>query len=137
MYFVKIIKNGVQTHGAEFPTEQEALDWLNQVKNKPSKPFGKVAGIYPISKLSQEEIATAIQSIPADEVNGIEEMAEIPDQFSVEVGLKVKSQAEINAEARKYLADTDWHIVKHVETGYQVPQNILEARADARASIVE
>jgi hypothetical protein len=45
-------------------------------------------------------------------------------------------QDKINAEARAYLASTDWYVVRQAETGVAVPQSILDARAAARASIV-
>jgi hypothetical protein len=49
----------------------------------------------------------------------------------------VPSQAQINAEARAYLASTDWYYIRFGETGVPVPQEILDARAAARASIQE
>lgn len=48
-----------------------------------------------------------------------------------------EDQARINAEARAYLASTDWLIVRMSETGIPVPQEVLGARAAARASVVE
>lgn len=48
----------------------------------------------------------------------------------------VKTQEEINAENRAYLASTDWYIIRQQETGTPVPQDILDARAAARAAIV-
>lgn len=46
------------------------------------------------------------------------------------------SQEAINVEARKYLADTDWLIVRELESGIQCPQEIKLARAAARARVV-
>jgi hypothetical protein len=46
------------------------------------------------------------------------------------------NQQAINAEARAYLASTDWMIVRFAETGVAVPQSVLDARAAARVSIV-
>jgi hypothetical protein len=57
--------------------------------------------------------------------------------LSFDVGEYQKPQAEINKEARDYLASTDWHIIKHTETGYQVPQDIVNERAAARLRIVD
>ena len=48
-----------------------------------------------------------------------------------------EEQARINNQARAYLASTDWLVVRMAETGVAVPQEILDARAAARASIVE
>lgn len=46
-------------------------------------------------------------------------------------------QAQINAEAREYLAITDWYIIRLQETGEPVPADILADRAAARARVVE
>lgn len=45
-----------------------------------------------------------------------------------------KKYAEIN-EMKALLADTDYHVIKEAEGGYNVPQEILDARASARAKI--
>lgn len=48
------------------------------------------------------------------------------------------TQQEIaNAEARRYLASTDWYVIRQVETGVEVPQQILDKRAAARAAVKE
>ena len=45
-------------------------------------------------------------------------------------------QEQINTEAREYLAETDWYVIRAQETGVEVPADILEARQAARDSIV-
>ena len=47
-----------------------------------------------------------------------------------------EQQLKINAESLAYLASTDWYIVRQVESGVPVPQDILDARQSARDSIV-
>jgi uncharacterized protein (DUF2164 family) len=42
--------------------------------------------------------------------------------------------AEIN-EMKALLAETDYHVIKEAEGGYNVPQEILDARVLARAKI--
>lgn len=39
-------------------------------------------------------------------------------------------QAEI--EAKSYLAQTDWYVIRQNETGEPIPENVLEKRAAAR-----
>lgn len=46
-------------------------------------------------------------------------------------------QSQINAEARAYLASTDWYVIRLQETGEAIPPDVLEARAEARASVVD
>ena len=46
-------------------------------------------------------------------------------------------QAQANAEARAYLASTDWYVIRMQETGEPVPDDIIAERAAARARVVE
>lgn len=45
-------------------------------------------------------------------------------------------QIAINAEALSYLNSTDWYVVRFMETGVNIPQEILSLRQSARKSIV-
>jgi hypothetical protein len=42
-----------------------------------------------------------------------------------------------NAQAREYLASTDWYVVRKMETGVEIPQDVLDTRSAARAAVVE
>lgn len=42
-----------------------------------------------------------------------------------------------NIEARAYLASTDWYVTRLQETGQAVPKEVLDSRADARASVTD
>jgi hypothetical protein len=44
-------------------------------------------------------------------------------------------QAKTNAEARAYLASTDWYVIRFQETAVAVPADIASARQAARDSI--
>ena len=46
-------------------------------------------------------------------------------------------QAQKNAEARAYLASTDWYVVRKAETGTEIPADVIAARQAARDSVVE
>lgn len=46
-------------------------------------------------------------------------------------------QAQANAEARAYLASTDWYVVRKTETGTEIPADVIAARQAARDSVVE
>lgn len=46
-------------------------------------------------------------------------------------------QSQINAEARAYLAITDWYVIRLQETGEAVPDEVIAERAAARARVVE
>ena len=45
-------------------------------------------------------------------------------------------QEKVNKQAREYLAETDWYVVRFAETGVAVPQDILALRQQARESVV-
>lgn len=44
-------------------------------------------------------------------------------------------KAAKNAEARAYLASTDWYVIRKTETGVEIPADILAARQAARESV--
>lgn len=46
-------------------------------------------------------------------------------------------QQQTNAQARAYLASTDWYVIRQQENGTPIPQEILDARQAARDSIIE
>ena len=50
--------------------------------------------------------------------------------------IAANAQAVINSESLAYLASTDWYVTRQAETGADIPQDILTARAEARAAIV-
>jgi len=45
------------------------------------------------------------------------------------------ARARAAVEARAYLAETDWMVVRAAETGKPVPDRVTQARAAARASL--
>ena len=46
-------------------------------------------------------------------------------------------QAQINTEARTYLASTDWYVIRWQENGTPIPEDISTARTEARANVIE
>lgn len=47
------------------------------------------------------------------------------------------AQAQINEQSRKYLASTDWYVIRETETGIPCPAEIKTQRTAARLAIVE
>lgn len=41
-----------------------------------------------------------------------------------------------NEDAREYLASTDWYVTRKAETGTEIPQEVLDARAAARLDVI-
>ena len=50
--------------------------------------------------------------------------------------IAANAQAKVNSESLAYLASTDWYVTRQAETGADIPQDILTARAEARVAIV-
>jgi len=48
-----------------------------------------------------------------------------------------KERERINAEARAYLARTDWYVTRQQETGVPIPDVVLTERAAARLRVIE
>lgn len=46
-------------------------------------------------------------------------------------------QQQANTQARAYLAETDWYVIRLQETGEPVPEEVMVERAEARARVVE
>lgn len=42
------------------------------------------------------------------------------------------TKEQLAAEARAYLASTDWYVVRRSETGEPIPQDVMDKRAAAR-----
>lgn len=122
-----------QKHGLVF------LDFSSQIeideyiaKNEESGHWGKLAYV---------EIIPAVDAI-FDE-NGVEINSATPEQViqhpatvSYDVTVSPVVQENINKEALKYLADTDWYILREIDAGIPCPTEIKTLRAQARLRIV-
>lgn len=49
----------------------------------------------------------------------------------------IYDQISKNNESRKYLRETDWYVVRQLETGKAIPSDISTKRQEARDSIIE
>ena len=58
----------------------------------------------------------------------------VDPQYTAEE-LEAHKQAEINAEALRYLAETDWYVIRASEGGKAVPKTILTKRKKARLAV--
>ena len=139
MIKINIIKNNQVTNSATFPTEQEATLWLNQQRALNS--FGKNAGEYSLSELSESEQLTEISR---REIMNLENVVSavlitIPDQYTVDmfdITSTYNAQKE-SEQALKFLAETDWMVVRKMETNVDYPEEIKQARGAARLKVVK
>jgi hypothetical protein len=148
---LSITKSGVLTNQASFETQEELDAWLN--KHIGMGSFGS-----PRYEMQSVEISPAVlemqeildeqgASFDPPQFEEVEIQAAVFEDQQVEVnpdGYEISiedisaqlAQAAINESALAYLASTDWYVTRFAETSLAIPQDILDARAAARAAIV-
>jgi hypothetical protein len=66
-----------------------------------------------------------------------DECAEVQRHIdSIEVNTELTQELSRNHQARKILQSTDWYVVRFLETGTPVPEEITEMRRHARENII-
>ena len=134
MIQVKIIRDSVVTNSGSFPSQEEAQAWLSSHEGMGT--FGQ----------KKETVERQVLIFPAVvdseglEISPAQFEAQMVDLegYTVEM-LDISAQLEqeaINTAALKLLAESDWMITRMAETQQPVPEEVLLARAAARASIV-
>ena len=86
-------------------------------------------------KLSEQivmsgEIYVYISNSSAVDKNIVEEALVLQDK-----DFKDREQEQANNEAKQYLAETDWYVVRFAETGVLIPDEIKDRRVLERTSI--
>lgn len=82
-----------------------------------------------------------------EEFDEVYDADSLPDEDKVKLGIMTKTELDAkilaaeNAkkvwEARQYLADTDYKIIKQAELGEKCPEDVLAKRAECRTIINE
>ena len=66
-----------------------------------------------------------------------EQEAEVERHISgIVVDTELTTQMAQYHQARKILAQTDWYVVRKMETGKEIPDNIISLRMQARSNVV-
>ena len=131
---INIIKNGQVTNSAQFPSQEEADAWL--ARHEGMGTFGQ----------KKETVERQVLIFPAVvdseglEISPAQFEAQMVDLegYTVEI-IDISAQLEqerINSESLKFLAESDWMVTRMAETQQPIPEEVLLARAAARASIV-
>lgn len=148
-----IIKNkhGHQTNGAEMIDPTEWIDSCvkSNVWGFPERIVDDIEGTYneeDVLEKFQEIISPEIQEVMNDAGEIVQEF--VPAVIKKQVKLKAEysveitditaqiEQEKINAESLKYLQDTDWYIIREMDSGVPCPVEIKTARANARSAII-
>lgn len=98
----------------------------------------EAAGTWPVDGVEypRELFEQTVANRPTDKVmvpdaNGCPTLIDRPAPTAAE------QQAQANTEARTYLAATDWYVIRMLEGGPAIPDDVADARAAARLAVVE
>ena len=130
-----IIKNnlGIITHGAEFESLELSQPWIDSCVA--SNAWGKAAytEIIPAKEAVLDENNVEIEPAIAEEI------IEHPAEYTIEI-VDITAQVEqerINDESLAYLASTDWMVIRQMDSGVPMPEDVKQARQEARNKIVK
>lgn len=137
--FIATITHRNGTNGSGYKSTMEELNaWVEQTAA--TGMWGKKAGEYKLSELSETELAQELYRRVEDEFGLplMEPIVAIPAQYEIEITdiTAEVEQEKVNAEALAYLSSTDWYAIREAETGVLMPEDVKTARAAARAAIV-
>jgi hypothetical protein len=109
--------------------DQEMLDSEGSSFDPPQ--FQQVEVSPAVYEEQEVEIQAAVFEDQQVEVN--------PDGYEIDIqDISAQlAQEELNAESLKYLAETDWMVIRELDSGELCPQDIKDARSSARALIVK
>jgi hypothetical protein len=127
MIQVKIKNNQSQeyTHSGRFASLELAQAWVDNISSKSPCPWG--------NPQHEEEVK--------DEFGNSfdpKQFQTVPSEFSVEIEdiTSEIQQKQTNETAQAYLDSTDWMVIRALEKGEELPLEIKQSRALARAAIV-
>ena len=106
-----------------------------EIEIEPGAPFvPSVPAVYESGILIRDEIP-AIPEKPAV----MQKQVKLKAEYLVEIIDITEShnQAKTNDEALKYLAETDWMVIREVDSGVPCPAEIKQKRQEARELIVK
>jgi len=132
--------------------EQSAI-FLDNYKGLPQRwALGKIGfenQVLEEKKVIEQEYIAAIAEVMDEQGNIVQAaVPEVPEVSHMEYFLEAEYTIEIqdvtaqvnqqkqNEEALKYLAETDWYIIREMDSGVQCPTGIKQARSEARNKIV-
>ena len=66
-----------------------------------------------------------------------EQQAEVERQIdTISIDTELTTQMAQNHQARKILANTDWYVIRKMETGKEIPDDIIDMRNKARSLVI-
>lgn len=136
-----IKKQRLEVQQCKFDDDQAMQDFIKLLADQ--APWGKPDRWLPdspMSPLSDEEKAKATDTKVVNDGlgNGWTEYF-FPAEYTIEITdiTAEVEQEKANAEALKYLADTDWLMIRELEIGKPMPEEIKLKRQEARNKVVK
>lgn len=120
--------------GKEEYDDSDVID-ERQVEIIPGKPFEPaIPAVYEAGVLIRDEIPESPEK-PAV----MQKQVKLKAEYLVEIVDITESynQAKTNKEALKYLAETDWMVIREMDSGVPCPVEVKQKRQEARESIVK
>jgi hypothetical protein len=78
-------------------------------------------------------ILGSFKSVPNDFIEYNEDNPMSDEALALQAQAELdRVEAEKKAEAQAYLNDTDWYVTRQAETGVEIPQEVLDKRAECR-----
>lgn len=110
MFKIEVINKFGQSFYNEKETRAELEEWI--AKEKINKSFGKTAGIYNESQLSQEELVGSVEIIPGENEIHNEKMYQIQDQFTyVITDITTEHNKQKKIDKKKKVKQTIWDLL--------------------------
>ena len=101
------------------------------IKNLQELPSGKIKAL----REYQGEWVELIMS--ADTEYEIHESSDWPDIKPCDQAEKDEyEQGEITSQAKAYLVSTDWYVLRYLDSGEVIPEDVKTLREEARAKVV-
>lgn len=132
---VIIKKQGIQTHGAEM---QDPTEWINAcIQNNCWGLPDRWVQDSELSPLSDEEKTNATETREVEVMGEMVTEYFFPAEYSIEIEdiTEEVEQQKANAEALAYLAETDWMMIRELENGKPMPEEVKIKRQEARDKV--
>ena len=132
MIKVEIKKGGVVTNATQYETQAECEAWYNENLSA----LGKIDRWVTESELlhEREDITLAVEEKTEESLGvNVKSYRFLADHTVTYTDVSAENlSAKEKVDALKYLAETDWYIIRKSETGVEVPAEVLTLRAAAR-----
>lgn len=145
-------KQGIETHGTEMENPAQWIAhcvennfwgkperWIKENSEEYSQDDVLDNRLFEVSPGFAEQLDDSGNVLQQAILAITETQVKLKAEYTIEI-IDITQEIEqqrINLESLKYLQDTDWYIIREVDSGIPCPAEIKAARAAARAAIVK